>query len=29
METDLRAWHKMDPVDELEVKRNDEIYTNW
>ena len=28
MEDDMRAWHKGDPVDDLEVKRNDEIYNN-
>ena len=29
MENDMRAWHKGDPVDSLEVQRNDEIFNNW
>ena len=29
MENDMRAWHAGDPVDEMEVQRNDEIYNNW
>eukprot|EP01034_Spumella_vulgaris_P033356 gene33356-41160_t len=29
MEDVLRKWHKVDPVDELEVTRNDVIYTEF
>ena len=29
MEDDMRSWHEGDPVDSMEVSRNDEIYNNW
>jgi endonuclease I len=29
MESDMRAWHAADPVNDQERARNDEIYTNW
>ena len=29
MEAELRKWHKQDPVDDYERKRNDVIYKNW
>lgn len=29
MEGELRDWHELDPVDEFEISRNDDIYTNW
>jgi endonuclease I len=29
MEAVLRKWHKSDPVDNLEITRNDVIYTEF
>jgi endonuclease I len=29
MENELRGWHAADPVDESEIRRNDEIYYQW
>jgi endonuclease I len=29
MEKDLRNWHKYDPVSDVELKRNDDIFLNW
>lgn len=29
MEDDLRGWHALDPVDDIERARNERIYGNW
>lgn len=29
MEADMRDWHKKDPVSEIEMDRNNDIYHNW
>ena len=29
MEEDLRGWHTLDPVDDIERARNEKIYGNW
>ena len=29
METELRAWHELDPVDSFELNRNEIIYSLW
>lgn len=29
LEEELREWHEQDPVDDAEVSRNEDIYTNW
>jgi endonuclease I len=29
METELRAWHELDPVDQSEIERNEDIYEEW
>jgi endonuclease I len=29
LEEELREWHDMDPVDESEISRNEDIYEEW
>ena len=29
LESELRDWHELDPVDESEIARNEDIYEEW
>ena len=28
-ESELREWHELDPVDDSEIARNEDIFTEW